>query len=71
MKRQDPGMELTGVDQLDQVIKVLLSTSMFVAGFLGFFLDNTITGYINISIKTKIIQGVFSIGCQVASRKEV
>ena len=40
-------MELTGVDQLDQVIKVLLSTSMFVAGFLGFFLDNTITGYIN------------------------
>lgn len=27
-----------------QVVKVLLSTSMFVAGFLGFFLDNTIPG---------------------------
>ena len=27
-----------------QVIKVLLSTSMFVAGFLGFLLDNTIPG---------------------------
>ena len=27
-----------------QVIKVLLSTSMFVSGFLGFFLDNTIPG---------------------------
>ncbi len=27
-----------------QVIKVLLETSMFVAGFLGFFLDNTIPG---------------------------
>ena len=29
---------------VDQIIRVLLSTSMFVAGFLGFFLDNTIPG---------------------------
>ncbi|XP_078272603.1 xan_ur_permease domain-containing protein [Rhinoraja longicauda] len=34
----------TGVLPLDQVIRVLLTTSMFVGGFLGFFLDNTIPG---------------------------
>ncbi|XP_012905620.1 solute carrier family 23 member 1 isoform X2 [Mustela putorius furo] len=32
----------TGILQLDQVIQVLLTTGMFVGGFLGFFLDNTI-----------------------------
>ncbi|KAM4746984.1 solute carrier family 23 member 1-like [Rhinophrynus dorsalis] len=34
----------TGVVQLDQVILVLLTTGMFVGGFFGFFLDNTIPG---------------------------
>ncbi|KAM4676318.1 solute carrier family 23 member 1-like isoform 1-T1 [Discoglossus pictus] len=34
----------TGIVQLDQVIVVLLTTGMFVGGFLGFFLDNTIPG---------------------------
>ncbi|XP_067906838.1 xan_ur_permease domain-containing protein isoform X2 [Heterodontus francisci] len=34
----------TGVLPLDQVIRVLLTTSMFVGGFFGFFLDNTIPG---------------------------
>ncbi|XP_044102562.1 solute carrier family 23 member 1-like isoform X2 [Neovison vison] len=34
----------TGILQLDQVIQVLLTTGMFVGGFLGFFLDNTIPG---------------------------
>ncbi|XP_078424339.1 xan_ur_permease domain-containing protein isoform X2 [Cetorhinus maximus] len=34
----------TGVLPLDQVINVLLTTSMFVGGFCGFFLDNTIPG---------------------------
>ncbi|GCB67042.1 xan_ur_permease domain-containing protein [Scyliorhinus torazame] len=34
----------TGVLPLDQVIQVLLTTSMFVGGFWGFFLDNTIPG---------------------------
>ncbi|XP_075458682.1 solute carrier family 23 member 2-like isoform X2 [Ascaphus truei] len=34
----------TGIVQLDQVILVLLTTGMFVGGFLGFFLDNTIPG---------------------------
>ncbi|XP_058047280.1 solute carrier family 23 member 1-like isoform X2 [Ahaetulla prasina] len=34
----------TGTVQLDQVIQVLLTTGMFVGGFLGFFLDNTIPG---------------------------
>ena len=34
----------TGNEVADQVITVLLSTSMFVAGVLGFVLDNTIPG---------------------------
>uniref|UniRef100_A0A8D0DNY2 Solute carrier family 23 member 1-like n=1 Tax=Salvator merianae TaxID=96440 RepID=A0A8D0DNY2_SALMN len=34
----------TGITQLDQVIQVLLTTGMFVGGFLGFLLDNTIPG---------------------------
>ncbi|XP_061495439.1 solute carrier family 23 member 1-like isoform X2 [Rhineura floridana] len=34
----------TGIEQLDQVISVLLTTGMFVGGFLGFLLDNTIPG---------------------------
>merc|ERR1712154_407998 len=37
-------LELTSVRELDQIIIVLLETSMFVGGFLGFFLDNTIPG---------------------------
>nr|XP_003221103.1 PREDICTED: solute carrier family 23 member 1 isoform X1 [Anolis carolinensis]XP_016849220.1 PREDICTED: solute carrier family 23 member 1 isoform X1 [Anolis carolinensis]XP_016849221.1 PREDICTED: solute carrier family 23 member 1 isoform X1 [Anolis carolinensis]XP_016849222.1 PREDICTED: solute carrier family 23 member 1 isoform X1 [Anolis carolinensis] len=34
----------TGIVQLDQVLRVLLTTGMFVGGFLGFLLDNTIPG---------------------------
>ncbi|XP_075790522.1 solute carrier family 23 member 1-like isoform X4 [Pelodiscus sinensis] len=34
----------TGILQLDQVIRVLLTTGMFVGGFLAFVLDNTIPG---------------------------
>ena len=37
-------IELTTVPELDQIIKVLLETSMFVGGILGFILDNTIPG---------------------------
>ena len=33
-----------GNNELDQVIKVLLGTAMFVGGILGFVLDNTIPG---------------------------
>lgn len=33
-----------GVGQVDQVLHILLTTNMFVGGFLGFFLDNTIPG---------------------------
>ncbi|XP_064455241.1 solute carrier family 23 member 2-like isoform X2 [Ornithodoros turicata] len=39
-----PGVIATGSPELDQVINVLLSTSMFVGGFVGIFLDNTIPG---------------------------
>ncbi|XP_043943392.1 solute carrier family 23 member 1-like [Protopterus annectens] len=34
----------TGVVQLDQVIRVLLTTNMFIGGLFGFMLDNTIPG---------------------------
>ena len=44
MKQQPVNLVLTGVDELDQIIRVLLSTSMFVAAVLGFSLDNTIPG---------------------------
>lgn len=35
---------LSGVKEVDQVLQILLTTHMFVGGFLGFFLDNTIPG---------------------------
>ncbi|XP_055004460.1 solute carrier family 23 member 1 [Boleophthalmus pectinirostris] len=34
----------TGVQELDQILTVLLSTEMFVGGFVAFCLDNTIPG---------------------------
>jgi nucleobase transporter 1/2 len=34
----------TGSQIVDQIISVLLSTSMFTAGVLGFLLDNTMPG---------------------------
>ncbi|XP_036003519.1 solute carrier family 23 member 1-like isoform X1 [Fundulus heteroclitus] len=41
---KNPGALATGVKEVDQVLNVLLTTHMFVGGFLGFFLDNTIPG---------------------------
>ncbi|XP_008286187.1 solute carrier family 23 member 1-like [Stegastes partitus] len=41
---KNPGYLETGVKEVDQVLTVLLTTNMFVGGFLGFFLDNTIPG---------------------------
>ncbi|KAH7977958.1 hypothetical protein HPB49_004092 [Dermacentor silvarum] len=41
---RNPESIKTGYDVLDQTIVILLSTSMFVGGFLGIFLDNTIPG---------------------------
>lgn len=35
---------LSGVKEVDQVLQILLTTHMFIGGFLGFFLDNTIPG---------------------------
>ncbi|XP_022058796.2 xan_ur_permease domain-containing protein [Acanthochromis polyacanthus] len=40
----NPKAITTGVVELDQVLQVLLTTSMFVGGFYGFILDNTIPG---------------------------
>ncbi|MGH0174945.1 UNVERIFIED_CONTAM: hypothetical protein FKN15_072424 [Acipenser sinensis] len=39
-----PTPVIGGVTELDQVLRVLLTTSMFVGGFFGFVLDNTIPG---------------------------
>lgn len=41
---KNPERLQTGILPLDQVIQVLLTTGMFVGGFLGFLLDNTIPG---------------------------
>ncbi|KAG1649645.1 Solute carrier family 23 member 2 [Nymphon striatum] len=35
---------IPSVPALDQMIRVFLSTNMFVGGFIGFFLDNTVPG---------------------------
>ncbi|XP_047661656.1 solute carrier family 23 member 1 isoform X2 [Tachysurus fulvidraco] len=40
----NPGSIKTGVPELDQILTVLLTTEMFVGGFLAFVLDNTIPG---------------------------
>ncbi|XP_063608140.1 solute carrier family 23 member 2-like [Penaeus indicus] len=40
----NPGVISTGDAIADQLLTVLLQTSMFVGGFLGFLLDNTIPG---------------------------
>nr|XP_015205203.1 PREDICTED: solute carrier family 23 member 1 [Lepisosteus oculatus] len=39
-----PNAIRTGVPEIDQVLTVLLTTEMFVGGFLAFILDNTIPG---------------------------
>jgi hypothetical protein len=46
MEGPGAGSIKTGSSMLDQIITVLLSTSMFVALLLGFILDNTIPGQI-------------------------
>ena len=43
--KANPGVIQTSVTGLDQIITVLLQTSMLVGGFLAFFFDNTIPGY--------------------------
>ncbi|XP_041462840.1 solute carrier family 23 member 1-like [Lytechinus variegatus] len=41
---QNPDIIATGLPTFDQILTVLLRTSMFVGGFIGFVLDNTIPG---------------------------
>ena len=42
--RNNPTAINTGDDIADQILTVLLSTSMFVGGVIGAFLDNTLPG---------------------------
>jgi len=37
----------TGYETVDQVLTVLLSTTMFLSGIIGFILDNTVPGISN------------------------
>ncbi|XP_054881371.1 solute carrier family 23 member 2-like isoform X2 [Poeciliopsis prolifica] len=41
---QNPKAIATGAVEFDQMLQVLLTTSMFVGGFFGFVLDNTVPG---------------------------
>uniref|UniRef100_A0A6I8PXI7 Solute carrier family 23 member 2 n=1 Tax=Xenopus tropicalis TaxID=8364 RepID=A0A6I8PXI7_XENTR len=41
---KNPGFINTGVEELDQALTVLLTTNMFVGGFFGCLLDNTVPG---------------------------
>ncbi|CAG7819612.1 unnamed protein product [Allacma fusca] len=41
---EHPGLIQTGNISLDSLFQIILSTGMFVAGFIGFVLDNTIPG---------------------------
>ncbi|XP_051975910.1 solute carrier family 23 member 2 isoform X2 [Xyrauchen texanus] len=40
----NPDMINTGIKELDQLIMILFTTHMFIGGFFGFVLDNTIPG---------------------------
>ncbi|XP_052819866.1 solute carrier family 23 member 2-like isoform X1 [Mya arenaria] len=42
--QDNPGCINTGYSEVDRVLTVLLSTAMFVGGFIGFVLDNTVPG---------------------------
>ena len=43
--------EISGVVVIDQILSVLLTSSMFVGGFLGFLLDNIFPGLCVLHIK--------------------
>jgi len=43
---ENKGIIHTGNEDFDSIAQILLSTGMFIAGFLGFVLDNTIPGKI-------------------------
>ncbi|XP_051909056.1 solute carrier family 23 member 2-like isoform X2 [Hippocampus zosterae] len=49
---KNPNVLVTGQSEVDAVLQILFTTPMFVGGFLGFFLDNTIPG-------TKSERGLF------------
>lgn len=45
---------LLGLPELDQILTVLLTTEMFVGGFLAFVLDNTISGTSRIHVQYRV-----------------
>lgn len=47
----NPGVIKSGSVIFDQIVTVLLSTTMFTAGVMGFILDNTVPGGIQIAMK--------------------
>ena len=49
-----PDLINTGSDIADQLLSVMLQTSMFISGVLGFFLDNTVPGKPNFTLETGV-----------------
>ncbi|XP_061563236.1 solute carrier family 23 member 1-like isoform X2 [Cololabis saira] len=49
---KNPDALQTGVTELDQVLRILWTTHMFVGGFIGFFLDNTIPAFTKMSLRS-------------------
>ena len=41
---KNPGLVETGIPTLDQIVYVMLSTAMFMAGLISALLDNTVPG---------------------------
>lgn len=41
---KNPGLIITGIPRLDQILTILMSTGMFMGGLTAFFLDNTVPG---------------------------
>ncbi|KAG9335875.1 hypothetical protein JZ751_003532 [Albula glossodonta] len=62
----NPGIIDTGLKELDQVIIVLFTTHMFIGGFFGFVLDNTIPGYHGGMLRAKGPRADMSLCCSLA-----
>ncbi|XP_054474380.1 solute carrier family 23 member 1-like isoform X3 [Anoplopoma fimbria] len=57
---KNPDLLQTGVKEVDQVLRILLTTNMFVGGVLGFFLDNTIPVFNATALGTKRERGLLT-----------
>lgn len=49
----------TGIQDIDELLEVLLSTSMFTSGILGCFFDNVLPGKCHISQARTVLEQYF------------